>query len=203
LLKAEFAKLKRSREIPVGRVVGIACCVTAALYSLMLAPALVTARELDSAQRVLGLGALFLTLLFLASLRFSYKFLPVIRNRRARVASVSACAAAGFVWVLVFSNLLPNFVVPHLIIQTESEAPAMRAEAGNGFGNSLLVHNQIPLGDSRMAQSGYTAPAPTMRAVFDIGISLFWAMTLAAALGGLAYGLEEAAKRRSTEPAYV
>jgi hypothetical protein len=205
LLKAEFAKIRRCREIPLGKLVGGACCVAAAAYSLVLAPALITVHELGSAQRFLGLGAVFLTLLFLVSLRFSHKFLPVIRNRRARVAAVSACALAGFIWVFVFSNLLPNFIVPRLMAETVSETQTVRPMPGGyaSRSDSLQVHNQVLLSDDRLAQPGYTAPSQTMAAVFNIGISLFWAMALAAALGGLAYGLEEAAKRRVREHVYV
>jgi len=203
LLKAEFAKIKRSREIPLGRVVGIACCVTAILYSMILAPSLVTIRELDSAQRILGLGAVFLTLLFGASLGFGYKYLPVIRNRRARIASVSACALGAFMWLSVFSNLLPNVIVTRLIAAIDTEKHPIMHSVSGGFesqAGSLQIHNRVSLSDDhRVEQSG-----PGLNAVFNIGISLFWAMTLAAALGGLAYGLEEAAVRREAKTeAYV
>jgi len=204
LLKAEFRKIQRSREIPVGRLAGVACCVTAALYSLMLAPALVTIRELDSTQRILGIEAVLLTLLFLVSLGFSYKFLPVIRNRRVRVASVGACALAGLVWVFVFSNFLPNFIVPRLMGATVSETHTLAPMAGGyeSRASSLQVRNEVPR-RILIEQAGYHLKPAPMSAVFGIGISMFWAMTLAAALGGLAYGLEEAAKRRSTEHSYV
>ena len=42
LLRAELTKIRRSREIPLGKLVGGACCVAAASYSMVLAPALVT-----------------------------------------------------------------------------------------------------------------------------------------------------------------
>jgi hypothetical protein len=205
LLKSEFAKIERFREIPVGRVVGAACCAAAALYSMVLAPALVTVRELDLGQRFLGLSSLFLTLLCFASLRFGHRYLPVIRNRGARIISVSACAAAGFFWLFIFSNLLPNVIVPQLMARTEHEGPAEHTIYG-GFEPrtaSLQVHNQLSP-TYRIAQPGFTAPSEAMTAVFNIGLSLFWAMTLGAGLGSLAYGLEEAAKRRSMEEhAYV
>jgi hypothetical protein len=38
---------------------------------------------------------------------------------------------------------------------------------------------------------------------FAMGISLLWAMALTAVLGGIAYGLEETARRRAKENAYV
>jgi hypothetical protein len=218
LLKAEFAKIERFKEVSFGRLIGAACCVAAALYSMVLAPVLLTVPELGSSQRFLGSAAVSLTLLFLASLRFGYRYLPVIRSRRRRLAAVSACALAGIIWLFVFSNLLPNVIVPRLMDKTISEthyAPPISA----GFENpNLLVHNQVSLaGDHRAAQAGFamqrTALLQTraqlrtqseiLTDVFNIGISLFWAMTVAAALGGAAFGLEEAARRRRNEDAYV
>ena len=204
LLKSEFAKIRRVKEVPVGRVVGAACCAAAALYSTVLAPALFTVSELSFGQRLLGLTAFCLTLLFFTSLRFSHKYLPAIRSRRARIVSVSFCAAAGFVWLLLFSNLLPNVIVPRLMARTAGEGPTVKAFA-SGYesrAGSMQIHNHLS-SESRFAQAGFTAPSPELRAVFDIGLSLFWAMTFGAALGSLAYGLEEAAKRQSTNRAYV
>jgi len=204
VLKSEFAKIRGFKEVPFGRMVGAACCAAAALYSMVLAPALFTVSELSFGQRFLGLSAFCLTLLFFASLRFGHKYLPAIRSRRARIASVSACAAAGFIWLLLFSNLLPNVIVPRLMAGTAGEGPVVKAYAG-GFesrAGSLQVHNHLS-SDYRIQQPGFTVPSPELKAVFEIGLSLFWAMTLGAALGSLAYGLEKAAKRQSTNHAYV
>ena len=45
--------------------------------------------------------------------------------------------------------------------------------------------------------------AGELRPVFAMGIALLWAMALTAVLGAIAYGLEEAAQRRTKEKAYV
>src|SRR4051812_24203195 len=42
LLKAEFAKIEESRKWRAGKIIGIACCVFAGLYSMLLAPHLFT-----------------------------------------------------------------------------------------------------------------------------------------------------------------
>ncbi len=204
LIESEFAKIRRCKEVPVGRVVGAACCAMAALYSMVLAPALITVSELSFGQRLLGLGSFCLTLLCFASLRFGHRYLPVIRSRRARVATIGACAAAGFIWLVLFSNLLPNVIVPRLMATNVGEGPVVKTIAV-GYetrAGSLQIHNRLST-DYRIAQPGFTAASPETRAVFDIGLSLFWAMTFGAALGSLAYGLEEAAKRRLTNLAYV
>ena len=203
LLRAEFAKLRWFRGIPLGKLVGGACCVTAAAYSMVLAPALVTVPELGSGRRLLGVGSFLLTLLFLASLSFSHKYLPVIRNRRVRIASVTACALAGFVWLGVFSNLLPNVIVPRLMGASPMQSTRLTSGGSGARSDLLRRRSEVVRADYRRRVESGDRLSPATNAVFDIGISLFWAMTLAAALGGLAYGLEVAAKRGSTEHAYV
>jgi hypothetical protein len=164
LLKAEFAKIAGAKEGRLGKMIGSACCVFAGLYSMVFAPHLFTIDELSPAQRIFGLTAVALTLLSIASWRFSYKYLPVIRDRHTRTIIAMACGFAGLAWLLVFATLLPNVIVPHFM---ENATP-------DGF-----------------------------RPVFKIGLSLLWAMTLAAILGGIAYGLEGAARRGTKENAYV
>jgi hypothetical protein len=181
LLKAEFAKIAESKEVRSGKLIAMACCGFAALYSMVLAPGLFTIQELSPAQRALGISAVALTLLSIVSWRFSYKFLPIIRNRRARTIAVMACGLAGLVWLLIFANLLPNVIVPH----------AMR----NGA-SAENIRGSVLIGLQHATDEGFAA-------IFRIGLSLLWAMTLAAVLGGIAYGLEEAAKRRAKENAYV
>ncbi len=179
LLKAEFAKIEG--RMRMGKIIGIACCVFAGLYSLVLAPALFTISELSPLQRTLGLSAVALTFLSVVTLRFNYKFLPAIRNRRARTALIAGCSLAGVAWLLIFSNLLPNVIVPHFM-ENAASAESLR-------GSVLIGLRQ--------------APPEALSAVFAIGISLLWAMTLAAILGGVAYGLEEAARRGKNNQAYV
>jgi hypothetical protein len=181
LLKAEFAKLGAMKEGRAGKVIAIACCLFAALYSMLLAPHLFTIRELSLAQRTLGLSAVALTFFSLVSWRFSYRYLPIIRSRRARTMAVMACGLAGVAWLLIFANLLPNVIVPHAMHEGTS------AES---------IRGSVLIGLRQATPDGFTA-------VFTIGISLLWAMTLAAMLGAVAYGLEAAVKRGTKENVYV
>jgi hypothetical protein len=181
LLKIEFAKVAEPKEWRSGKLIGIACCVFASLYSLVLAPHLFTIHELSPAQRVLGLGAVALTFLSIISWRFSYKYLPAIPNRRVRRVIAIACGTAGLVWLLIFATLLPGVIVPHFM------ANAASAES---------IRGSVLIGLRQATPDGF-------RAVFMIGLSLLWSMTLAAVLGGIAYGLDEAARRQSKENAYV
>ena len=173
LLKAEFAKVAGAKQARTGKIIGMACCVFAGLYSMALAPHLFTIDELSPAQRILGLSAVALTFLSIVSWRFSYKYLPVIRNQHTRRIAAIICGAAGLAWLLIFSNLLPNVIVPHFM-ENGASAESIRG--------SVLI------GLRQATPDGFAA-------VFAIGISLLWAMTIAAILGGIAYGLEEAARR--------
>jgi hypothetical protein len=181
LLKAEFAKIGGTKEGRPGKLIAIACCGFAALYSLVLTPGLFFIQELSPVQRTLGLSAVGLTFFSIVSLRFSYKFLPIIRNRRVRTIAVMGCGLAGLAWLLIFANLLPNVIVPRAMHEGAS------AES---------IRGSVLIGLQHATNEGFAA-------IFRIGLSLLWAMTLAAILGGLAYGLEEAAKRRAKENAYV
>lgn len=181
LLKAEFAKIGGLKESRAGKLIAIGCCGFAALYSMVLAPGLFTIHELSPVQRIQGLSAVTLTFFSIVSWRFSYRFLPIIRSRRARTIAVIGCGLAGLVWLLIFANLLPNVIVPH----------AMHDGA-----STESIRGSVLIGLQHATDGGFAA-------VFRIGLSLLWAMTLAAILGAVAYGLEEAAKRQTKENAYV
>jgi len=174
LLKAEFAKIARLGKVQPAQVIGIACSVFAGLYSLLLAPHLFTIHELTPGQRFLGLAAVALTLLSIASWRFSYRYLPAIRNHRARKTAGFVCGVAGLAWVLIFAYLLPNVIVPFFL---------------NGGASADSIRGSVLIGLRHASPEGFWA-------VFMIGVSLLWALALVAVLGGIAYGLEEAARRQ-------
>jgi len=194
LLKAEFAKVAEMKDGRLGKMIGIACCVFAGLYSMLLAPHLFTIHELSPAQRFMGLTAVALTFLSTVSWRFSYKYLPVIRNRRTRTIAVVACGLGGLAWLLVFANLLPNVVVPHFM-GGAAWVESIRGMHSVGV-NTLRAERHVLIGLRQATPEG-------LRPVFMIGLSFLWAMTLAAILGGVAYGLEEAAHRQYRKDAYV
>src|SRR5262249_16628667 len=108
LLKAEFAKLGGFREARQGKLIGIALCVLDAAFSLMWAPRFLTIHEMAIGQRILGLGAFAVTFLSVLSWRFSYKYLPVIRNRPFRMAAGVTCSLVGVFWLYLFTGLLTN-----------------------------------------------------------------------------------------------
>jgi hypothetical protein len=179
LLKAEFAKI--SGKSGPGKMIGIGCCVFACLYSLLLVPHVFTISELTLTQRILGLSAVALTFFSMVSWRFSYRFLPAIRNQRIRKAAGIVCGVVGFAWVLIFANLLPNVITPFFLSKDVS---------------ADSIRGRVLIGLQQASPEGFWA-------VFMVGISLLWALALVAVLGGIAYGLEEAARRQSQKDAYV
>lgn len=166
LLKAEFAKVGGIRGVQWGKVVGIACCLVALPLPAWAVPNFLMVHELTASDRLLGSAAVVLTFLSLASWRFSYRFLPVIHNRRARSKATITCGLAGLAWLYVFMVLLFTVIVPSLF----SSSAAQRGD---------------------------------FRPVFVMGIATLWAMAVTAVLGGIAYGLEEAARRQFRKDVYV
>jgi len=181
LLKAEFAKIAGLQKVRPAQVIGIGCSVFAGLYSLLLVPHLFTIHELSPGQRVLGMAAVALTLFSVASWRFSYRYLPAIRNHRARKAAGLVCGVAGLAWVLIFAYLLPNVIVPFFL---------------NGGASADSIRGSVLIGLRHASPEGFWA-------VFMIGISLLWALALASVLGSMAHGLEEAARRQHRNETYV
>jgi hypothetical protein len=179
VLKAEFAKCGGPKEARSGKVIGIACCAFAGLFSLLVLPRLLTIHELGMPERIWGLAAVAVTMLSIASFRFSYRCLPVIREQRVRMAVGVGCGLMGAVWLLVFGNLLADVIVPHIF------------GGANGAGAANSVRGAVIIGLKVIPPTGHEP-------VFLIGISILWAMALTAALGGIAYGIEEAARRRAT-----
>jgi len=115
LLKAEFAKIGGVKEMRLGKMIGIACGMFTVLFSLWAAPWLLTVHELSRTERMLGLVSVVLTVLSVISWRFSYNYLPVIRNQRARMAAEVLCGIGSVAWLYVFGNLLANVIVPHVL----------------------------------------------------------------------------------------
>jgi hypothetical protein len=154
-LKAEFAKAGGTREARLQRLVGIAYSTFAGFFSLGTLPNLLTISKVSVVERVFGSVAVAATILSFFGWRYSHRFLPVIRNKRARRAVEIACGLSGAVWLVLFSNI-------------------------------VLAHFFDTRTDDLYVRIG------------QFGVAFLWAMTLMAVLGGIAYGLEEAARRRTT-----
>lgn len=120
LLNAEFAKISGIKRVRWGKVLGIACCLVALPLPAWAVPSFLMIPELTTGKRLLGLAAVVLTFLSLASWRFGYRFLPVIHNGKTRLAATIACGLAGLAWLYVFVVLLFTVIVPHLFSQSST-----------------------------------------------------------------------------------
>ena len=182
LLRAEFAKIGGVKEARLVKMIGVGSGIFAVLFTLWVSPWLLFRHEISSSQRVLGLSAVALTLFSVMSWRFSYKFLPIVRSQRSRMRAGIACGLVSLAGLYVFGLVLANVIVPR-VLQDNLNANVAH-----------LGRQMIGLQD--------TIPSE-VSPVFMIGISVLWALALAAIPGAIAYGLEEAARRRMKGNSYV
>lgn len=178
LLCEEFAKVGGLKEARLVKMIGVGSGMFAVLFTFWVSPWLLFRQELSSSQRLLGLGAVVVTLLSVVSWRFSYKFLPIVQSERARMRIGIACGLVSLVSLYVFGLLLANVIVPGVLQDNL---------------NSNVAH----LGRQMIGMQD--AVPEEFSPVLMIGISVLWALALAAIPGAIAYGLEEAARRRARE----
>lgn len=153
VLRSEFAKLGENRERRILKLIGIAFSTFAGAFSLIILPKLFHHEISGIAERLLGLAAIALTMLSIPAWHYGQRFLPVIRNRRARRTVSLMCCFSGLIWMWSFITM----ILPHLL-QLPGE------------------HSDFPVG--------------------RVIVTVAWAFALLAVLGGMAYGLEEAANTR-------
>jgi hypothetical protein len=107
-LRAEFKKNDTSIGARFVELTGIAWGVIAGLFSLWFLLLLFTVHEVNWAGRMLGLGAIALTLL---NWRYGYRLLPVIRHRLVRTVIGFAGCVASIVWMGIFvKHILPPLI---------------------------------------------------------------------------------------------
>jgi hypothetical protein len=193
-LRAEFAKIGGLKEARLVRMIGVGCGVFAVLFTLWGARWLLFVHELSFFERAAGLGAVALTLFSVVSWRFSYKYLPVVHSEKARMRVGISCVLISLVSLYVFGLILANEIVPR-VMQANLTSGVMH------MGKHILTSNLRNMGRQMI---GLQEPIPDEYSpVFVIGISVLWAVALAAIPGAIAYGLEEAARRRAKENSYV
>jgi len=194
LLRAEFAKIERPTEARLVKMIGVGCGIFAVLFTLWVVPWLLFRHGLTSSERVLGWGAVVVTLFSVVSWRFSYKFLPIVHSERARMRIGIACVLVSLVSLYVFGLVLANVIVPRVLQENLTSHV-------NHMGRHILTSNVRNMG-RQMIGLRETFP-DEYSPVFAIGISVLWALATAAIPGAIAYGLEEAARRRIKEGACV
>ena len=105
-LKLEFKKNFHPMGTRFVKLTGIACGVTAGLFSLWILYNLLFLHEVNMPGRILGLMAFASAIL---SWRYGRKLLPNIGNQHARVAIAVACCLAGVGVIMLFIKILPYF----------------------------------------------------------------------------------------------
>jgi hypothetical protein len=179
LLRAEFAKINVSQKARWAKPIGMGCGAFAVLFTLWVAPWILFNGQLSSLELELAWVAVALTLLSVLSWGFSYKYLPVVRNPRARMRIAVACGFLSAACFYVFGLVLTNVLVPHMF-HPENPVPEATFRAGKLVGFRAAVPDEFS-------------------SIFWIGVAVLWALAVAAIPGAIAYGLEEAARRKTNQ----
>lgn len=182
LLAAEFSKISGWREERLLKLVGIGCGAFALLVSLWAAPHMLFAPQMSPTLRLSGWAAVTLTLFSVASWRFSYKYFPVISNRRTRLSIGMACSLVSVAGFYIFGRVLDSVIVPKIFYRNVGEG--VKTVGGKIIGLNAAMFNETPR-------------------IFTLGVLILWAIALTAVLGAVAYGFEEAARRHHRKDSYV
>ena len=109
VLKTEFAKIEAMKDERKRRFMRIYCAVFPVFYSLICAYGL-WKMEMSLTERIFGFIAVALAALFIGSMPFLHRLLPVVQDNRLRLAIQTASTMAG----LFCGVLFMNFVLPRL-----------------------------------------------------------------------------------------
>ncbi len=114
-LKAEFAKTNGTRALQ-RRLMSI-LAISLAAFIVWLSAYTFSECEMSLECRRLGFTAIGLALLAAFSWRFAVRFLPVLPNKRARLAAVCGGLFLALVWPVIFGCVLHSidrFIEPHI-----------------------------------------------------------------------------------------
>ncbi len=111
-LKAEFEKAEDPRKARSRKQKIVFCYAAAVFYALIGIHTFFFRHDVSFslAERMLGLAAVALTVSLLCSVRYFYRILPVLTNRRVRTGVGLACGVLGILYTVIFMNfILPAF----------------------------------------------------------------------------------------------
>ena len=111
-LKAEFEKVEDPRKARSRKQKIVFCYAAAVFYAVIGIHTFFFRHDVSFslAERMLGLAAVALTVLLLCSVRYVYRILPVLTNRRVRTGVGLACGVLGISYTVIFMNfILPAF----------------------------------------------------------------------------------------------
>ena len=111
-LKTEFAKAGQAPEA-LQRIMLVACVVLVG-FILLLSGFTFFQMQMSPGEQIMAYTAVALTLVAACGWRYAVPFLPVISNKRKRIAVGSACILSGFLCASFFCNvILPRFENNH------------------------------------------------------------------------------------------
>jgi hypothetical protein len=116
-LRTEF---KKTAGTPAARMMALACALLVG-FILWMSGYTFVKLELSAGEQVLAYAAVGFSLIVACGWRYAVPLLPVIPNRRARMAVGLGCIASGF----VCSNLFCQFVLPPFERGLDSQLPAI------------------------------------------------------------------------------
>jgi len=111
-LKAEFEKVEDPRKARSREQKIVFCYAAAVFYALIGIHTFFFRHDVSFslAERMLGLAAVALTVSLLCSVRYFYRILPVLINKRVRTGVGLACGVLGILYTVIFMNfILPAF----------------------------------------------------------------------------------------------
>src|SRR5216683_2770198 len=111
-LKAEFEKVEDPRKARSRKQKIVFCYAAAVFYAVIGIHTFFFRHDVSFslAERMLGLAAVAPTVLLLCSVRYLYRMLPVLTNKRVRTGVGLACGVLGILYSVIFMNfILPAF----------------------------------------------------------------------------------------------
>jgi hypothetical protein len=161
-LKSEFAKARKAPKA-FRKLMGFACVVLVG-FIFLLSGFTFSQMRLSPGEQILAYAAVAFTLVAACGWRFAVPFLPVIPNKRKRVAVGSACILFGF----LCTSLFTNFVLPHFERNHDGQIPAVgfwavfpiAVFAGLGLGLAMSARDR-EYWEMEKAAGRTTAPADT------------------------------------------
>lgn len=107
-LKAEFKKAGGAKETREQKLARLLLCMAGLSYCwvLLMGTNTLLKVEMNLTARLLGLAAVAMSVMTIFSGRYSYRFLPVLPDKRVRTAIQIVCFLPAMVWLPVYAYVV-------------------------------------------------------------------------------------------------
>lgn len=107
-LKAEFKKAGGAKETREQKLARLVLCMASLSYCwvLLMGTNTLLKVEMNLTARLLGLAAVAMSVMTIFSGRYSYRFLPVLPDKRVRTAIQIVCFLPAMVWLPVYAYVV-------------------------------------------------------------------------------------------------